>query len=116
MLTVITSHRFAPVQEQVEEDLSYLIIVCIMREARVSHFINSLGIGGVSNMALATLSTITTILGTIIAVATFWYGYWQYKRSVNIEIFRTYADKYNEIIIAEKYDKWEAALSGEKDY
>ena len=61
------------------------------------------------------LATISTILGTIIAVATFWYGYWQYKRSVNIEIFRTYADKYNEIITAEIYDKWETALSGEKD-
>ena len=32
MLPVISSHRIAPVQEQVEEDLSYLIIVCIMKE------------------------------------------------------------------------------------
>jgi hypothetical protein len=61
------------------------------------------------------ITTIATIITTIIALAAFVAGICQYRRSVNIKIFRTYADKYNEIITAEKYDKWQAALAGEKD-
>ena len=63
-----------------------------------------------------TLTTIASLIGTIIAVTAFVVGIWQYRRSVNIEIFRTYADKYNEIITAENYDNWQAALAGEKDF
>jgi len=61
------------------------------------------------------LVTITAIVGTIISVATFVVGISQYRRSVHMNIFRTYADKYNSIVTPEIYDKWQDALRGTKD-
>lgn len=61
------------------------------------------------------LTTITTIVSATIAVAAFLVGIFQYRRSVHIDIFRKYADKYNSIITSDKYDKWQSALAGKKD-
>ena len=61
------------------------------------------------------LATITTIVSTVLAVTAFIVGIFQYRRSVHINIFRTYADKYNSIITPEKYEKWYSALRGEQD-
>ncbi len=66
-------------------------------------------------LAGISFTTITTLISTIIAVAAFVVGMLQYRRSVHIDIFRKYADKYNSIIIADKYDNWQAALTGDKD-
>lgn len=61
------------------------------------------------------LITITTIVGTIIAVAALVTGIYQYRRTVHLDIFREYADKYNSIITPDMYDKWHAAIAGQKD-
>lgn len=61
------------------------------------------------------LTTITTIVSTVFALATFGFGIFQYRRSVHINIFRTYVDKYNSIISPEKYDMWQSVLAGKQD-
>jgi len=61
------------------------------------------------------LATITTIVSTVLAVTAFIVGIFQYRRSVHINIFRTYADKYNSIITADKYQEWQYALAGKQD-
>src|SRR5437867_1043216 len=62
------------------------------------------------------LTIITGVLSAVVAVAAFSFGIYQYRRSVHINIFRTYADKYNSIITPEKYEKWQAALSGKQEH
>ncbi len=61
-------------------------------------------------------ATITAIIGTIISVVTFMVGVFQYRRTVHMNIFRTYADKYNSIVTAGIYDKWQSALNGAEDH
>jgi hypothetical protein len=62
------------------------------------------------------ITTITAIVGTAVAVVSLANGVWQYRRKVQLEIFRTYADKYNAILTPEMYEKWRAALNGEQQY
>jgi hypothetical protein len=59
---------------------------------------------------------VTTIIGTIVAVGTLTNAVWQYRRKVHLEIFRTYADKYNAILPPEVYEKWVRALEGEREF
>ena len=61
-------------------------------------------------------TTIVTVVATIITVLTFFVGVYQYRRSVHMNIFRTYADKYNSIITPEIYDKWQSAIHGDKKH
>ena len=61
------------------------------------------------------VATITAVIGTTIAVITFIVGVFQYRRTVHMNIFRTYADKYNSIVTADIYDKWQSALNGTQD-
>lgn len=60
--------------------------------------------------------TITAVLGTFISVTSVVVGIYLYRRTVYMNIFRTYADKYNSIIIPEIYDKWKAALNSNKHW
>jgi len=61
------------------------------------------------------ITTITTIVGSVVAVATFVNAVWQYRRKVHLEIFRTYADRYNAILTPDIYEKWICALKGHRD-
>jgi hypothetical protein len=61
------------------------------------------------------LTGLTTIIGSIIAVGTLANAVWQYRRKVHLEIFRTYADKYNAILPPEIYEKWVRALKGDRE-
>jgi hypothetical protein len=63
-----------------------------------------------------TLASITTIVGAAVGLATLANTAWQYRRKVQLEIFRTYADRYNAIIPPEIYAKWDAAIKGEQQY
>lgn len=60
--------------------------------------------------------TITAVAGTVISVLAFVFGVYQYRRTVHMNIFRTYADKYNKIIPPEKYEKWQDAINGNQDH
>ena len=62
------------------------------------------------------ITTVTTVVGSAVAVATFANAVWQYRRKVHLEIFRTYADRYNAILTPSVYEKWLAALQGERDH
>src|ERR1039458_4530515 len=59
---------------------------------------------------------LTTIVGSLIAVATLVNAVWQYRRKVHLEIFRTYADRYNAILTPDIYEKWVGALRGDRDH
>lgn len=61
-------------------------------------------------------TTITTVIATLIAVSTFFVGVYQYRRSVHMNIFRTYADKYNSIVTPDIYDKWQSAIGGDQEH
>jgi hypothetical protein len=60
------------------------------------------------------ITALTAILGTAIAIATLVNAVWQYRRKVHLEIFRTYADKYNAILPSDIYGKWVRAVRGEQ--
>jgi hypothetical protein len=62
------------------------------------------------------VTTIATIVGSAVAVATFVNAVIQYRRKIHMEIFRTYADRYNAIITPEIYEKWLAAVKGNQSY
>lgn len=62
------------------------------------------------------LTTLTTIIGSIVAVGGFLFGVYQYHRTVQLSTFRLYADKYNSIITTDIYDKWSKALCGDKEH
>jgi hypothetical protein len=62
------------------------------------------------------VTTITTIIGSVVAVATFANAVWQYRRKVHLEIFRTYADRYNAILTPDIYDKWVSAIKGDHSH
>jgi hypothetical protein len=59
-------------------------------------------------------TTVTIAIGTTITIATFMNGVFQYRRTVHMEIFRTYAHKYNSIVVPSHYEKWQKALAGNK--
>jgi hypothetical protein len=61
-------------------------------------------------------TALTTIVGSLIAVATFANAAWQYRRKVHLEIFRTYADRYNAILTPDICEKWVGALKGDRDH
>lgn len=56
------------------------------------------------------ITSITTVLGSIIAIATFWSGVHQYRQKLQLETFRLYSDKYNEIITPNIAIKWQYAI------
>lgn len=62
------------------------------------------------------VTVVTTIVGSMIAVASFASAAWQYRRKIHLEIFRTYADRYNAILTPDIYEKWLAALKGEQSH
>lgn len=62
------------------------------------------------------LKTITAMIGTIVALATFANAAWQFRRKVHLEIFRKYADKYNEILTPAIYEKWLGAIQGDRSH
>ena len=62
-----------------------------------------------------TITTITAVIGSTVAVATLANGVRQYRRKVHLEIFRIYADRYNAIVTPEIYPKWQGALSGDRN-
>ena len=62
------------------------------------------------------LTTVTTIVATIIAVASFASGVSQYRRKIHLEIFRAYADRYNSIVSPDLYERWQLALNGEREH
>ncbi len=63
-----------------------------------------------------TITTITTVIGSTVAVATLANGVRQYRRKVHLEIFHIYADRYNAIVTPEIYPMWQGALSGDQDH
>lgn len=60
------------------------------------------------------VTVITTIVGSIVAVASLASAVLQYRRKVHLEIFREYSDRYNEIITPEILCAWQAALRGDQ--
>lgn len=60
--------------------------------------------------------SITAVVGTLVSVLALVFGVYQYRRTVHMNIFRTYADKYNKIIPPEKYEQWQAAIHGKQDH
>lgn len=52
----------------------------------------------------------------MIGMATLANVVWEYRRKLHLEIFRTYADKYNSILTPEIYGKWQAALKGDQQH
>jgi hypothetical protein len=63
-----------------------------------------------------TVTTVTTIVGSTIAVASFANAVWQYRRKIHLEVFRTYTDRYNAVLTPDIYDKWKAALEGNQQH
>ena len=63
-----------------------------------------------------TITTITAVIGSTVAVATLVNGVRQYRRKVHLEIFRIYVDRYNAIVTPEIYPNWQGALSGNRDH
>ena len=61
------------------------------------------------------LTTLITVITTMIAVGGFLAGIYQYRRTVQLNTFRLYADKYNSIITPAILDKWTKALGGEDE-
>lgn len=61
------------------------------------------------------VTAFATIAGSMAAVATLANAVWQYQRKTHLEIFRIYADKYNEILKPDIYKKWVRAVSGERE-
>jgi hypothetical protein len=57
----------------------------------------------------------TTVVGSMVAIGTLVNAVWQYRRKVHLEIFRTYADKYNAILSPDIYGKWVSALRGNRE-
>ena len=57
---------------------------------------------------------ISAAVGCLVAAGTLVNAVWQYRRKVHLEVFRTYADKYNAILPAENYEKWVRAIGGER--
>ena len=52
-----------------------------------------------------------TILGGIAAVAGFCFGLWEFRRKTDLKLFRTYTEKYNQIITPEMHDRWNRACN-----
>jgi hypothetical protein len=61
------------------------------------------------------ITFVTTIVASMVAVGTLVNAVWQYRRKVHLEIFRTYADKYNAILPPDVYEKWVCALQGDRE-
>lgn len=61
------------------------------------------------------VTALTTIVGGLVAVATFVNAVRQYRRKVHLEIFRTYADRYNAILTPDIYEEWVGAIKGDRD-
>jgi hypothetical protein len=62
------------------------------------------------------ITTLTTVVGSLVAVSTFANAVWQYRRKVHLEIFRMYADRYNAILRPDIYEKWVGAIQGDRDH
>jgi hypothetical protein len=61
------------------------------------------------------ITLLTAMVGSVVAVGTLANAVWQYRRKVHLEIFRTYADKYNAILPPHVYGKWVRALNGDRE-
>ena len=61
------------------------------------------------------IAIVSSIIGTTIGLATLATGVWQYRRKIHLEIFRTYADRYNAILPPEFYSVWHEALQGRRE-
>jgi hypothetical protein len=56
---------------------------------------------------VATIVAIIGVAGTFAGLAK---GLWEFRRKTDLEIFRVYTEKYNNIIKPENYRKWQSAL------
>ena len=63
---------------------------------------------------MGNIALVTAIVGSIVTAGTLANAVWQYRRKVHLEIFRTYADKYNGILSPDVYEKWVGALRGDR--
>ena len=63
---------------------------------------------------MTNITTIATLAGIALGVASLVNAAWQFRRSVHLNIFRTYADKYNLILTPNVYPKWQSALNGDQ--
>jgi hypothetical protein len=61
------------------------------------------------------ITLLTAMVGSVIGVGTLANAVWQYRRKVHLEIFRTYADRYNAILPPDVYGKWVRAVSGDRE-
>src|SRR5258708_32932074 len=61
------------------------------------------------------ITLLTAMVGTVVGIGTLANAVWQYRRKVHLEIFRTYADKYNAILSLDVYGKWVRALNGDQE-
>ena len=62
------------------------------------------------------ITTITTLIGSAVAVASLVNGVWQYRRKIHLEIFRTSADRDNAIVTPDVYQQWQDALNGDQKH
>ena len=62
------------------------------------------------------ITAITAVIGSVVAVGSLASGVWQYRRKVHLEIFRHYADAYNRIVTPDVYRQWQAAIEGTRDH
>ena len=62
------------------------------------------------------VTTLATVVGSLVAVATFVNAVRQYRRKVHLEIFRMYADRYNQILTPDIYEKWVVAIKGNRGH
>ena len=56
------------------------------------------------------------IISSFAAAGSVMFGVYQYRQTVQMSTYRTYADKYNSLLKVDDYDKWLAALSGKDEY
>jgi hypothetical protein len=77
----------------------------------ISHILAS-SLSKIENSSMRNISSLATIIGSFVAVATLVNGFWQYRRKIHLEIFRAYADRYNAILTPDIYEKWIRAIEG----
>jgi hypothetical protein len=61
------------------------------------------------------LTTLTAVISCIVGVGGFVFGLYQYRRKLQLDAFRVYADKYNSILTPAIYEKWSRALCGDEE-
>jgi hypothetical protein len=60
------------------------------------------------------IETSIKLLSMFGAAVAFVFGIYHYYKTIQLQNFRTYADKYNQILPPEMYKDWNAAINGDR--